>query len=308
MMRPSWSRERSHHRLRNARVSADLPSLARACPSKGPLSVPQALLPSGFDKLAVPPDVQVMGAAATDDDFVGGADQISYRVSGLAQGPHRVSAELVYQPLAYGSALDLFSDDSMEVSWNPGTPTELHRIDGYKIYWDTETGGGANGYDNSVTQPAGSGTTVMIEELDRDTEYFVTVTSLSDYTDPASGVQTQYESLLYPMTVGAGSGPLPVEASATTTCTIPLDEIASLHVDKVGHDGTIQMCWSESSDPCTSGYQIIGADTPESDTNYSPLVEDTGLVICNTLNPSESYFLVLSKGSRGTGEWGHYER
>ena len=41
--------------------------------------------------------------------------------------------------------------------------------------------------------------------------------SLSDYTDPASGVQTQYESLLYPSTVSA-SAVRGCSASSTKTC------------------------------------------------------------------------------------------
>jgi hypothetical protein len=214
----------------------------------------------------------------------------------------------LFPPLSVTIAGGTLTDNTMEVSWDPGTSMALHRIDGYNIYWDTESGGGANGYDHSMTQPAASGPSVTIGDLTRDTEYYVTVTTLSDYTDPASGVQTQYESLLYPMTVGAGSGPLPVEASATTTCTIPIDEIDWLTVDKVGHDGTVELCWATSGDICLAGYQILGASSPESDSNFSPAVEDTGLVTCHTFNPSESYFLVLSKGSGGTGEWGHYDR
>jgi hypothetical protein len=202
---------------------------------------------------------------------------------------------------------DSLTDTSMDVSWNPGSPTELHRIDGYRIYWDTETGGGIDGYDYSLTQPAASGTGATITGLDRATEYFVTVTSLSDFTDPASGVTTSYESLLYPMTITGGSGPLPMEASATTTCTTPIDEVQGLTVDKAGGGG-IELCWSESSDICLAGYQILGANSPESDSNFSVLVDDTGLVTCHVFDPAESYFLVLSRGTGGTGQWGHYDR
>ena len=73
------------------------------------------LLPSGFDKSTAPSDVEVVGAAAADTDFIGGSDQISYRVAGLNDTSYAVQAELLYQTLAYGFAQDLFTDSSAEV-------------------------------------------------------------------------------------------------------------------------------------------------------------------------------------------------
>jgi hypothetical protein len=71
------------------------------------------LLPSGFDKLAVPDDVRVAGAAASDPDFNGGSDLVTYRVpvgnaSGLA-----ITAELNYQALSYGHLQDLFEESDL---------------------------------------------------------------------------------------------------------------------------------------------------------------------------------------------------
>ncbi len=74
------------------------------------------LLPNGFNKATAPSDVAVNGAALNDSNFIGGSDQISYQITGLAAGAYTVRAELVYQTLAYGFARDLFNDSSAEVN------------------------------------------------------------------------------------------------------------------------------------------------------------------------------------------------
>jgi hypothetical protein len=207
----------------------------------------------------------------------------------------------LFPPLSVTVDTQNITDHTMPLSWDPGLVTD--RIDGYKVYWDTETGGGLDGYDNSLTQMGAGNTSATLTSLDRGTQYFVTVTSLSDFTDPASGITTTYESLLYPTTMSADPSPLPIEAIASTTCT-PADEIGGVMVGKPG--GTdIRISWSPSTDLCLTGYQILGADTPELETNFSPVVEDTGLVEYWDFDPTESYFLVLSKGTGGTGPWGH---
>ncbi|MCQ8104277.1 thrombospondin type 3 repeat-containing protein [Methylomonas sp. SURF-2] len=68
------------------------------------------ILPKGFDKLNAPSDIQVVGEALSDADFVGGSDEIRYRIETLPPGNYSVTAELVYQTLAHGFARDLFSD------------------------------------------------------------------------------------------------------------------------------------------------------------------------------------------------------
>jgi hypothetical protein len=74
------------------------------------------LLPLGFNKVTVPDDVAVMGAAYQDNNFTGGSDRISYRINGLSSGSYKVRAELVYQTISFGFARDLFEDDSAEVN------------------------------------------------------------------------------------------------------------------------------------------------------------------------------------------------
>jgi hypothetical protein len=45
-----------------------------------------------------------------DTDFVGGSDQVHYRISGLLTGSYTIEARLNYQTLAYGFGQDLFND------------------------------------------------------------------------------------------------------------------------------------------------------------------------------------------------------
>ena len=68
--------------------------------------------PTGFDKNSVSDDVRVAGAAVSDANFNSGSDSITYKVPvGLATTVS-YSAELKYQPLAYGFIQDLFRDNS----------------------------------------------------------------------------------------------------------------------------------------------------------------------------------------------------
>lgn len=73
------------------------------------------LLPQGFDKATAPNDVKVFGDALNDSNFVGGSDQVTYRVAGLNGANYQVEAELVHQPLAYSFAQDLFNEVDGEV-------------------------------------------------------------------------------------------------------------------------------------------------------------------------------------------------
>ncbi len=71
------------------------------------------LLPAGFDKTAVGPDIQVRGQAAQDANFLGGGDRVTYVVGlGRQGGPFTVQAELLYQSLAYTHAQDLFQEST----------------------------------------------------------------------------------------------------------------------------------------------------------------------------------------------------
>ncbi len=201
---------------------------------------------------------------------------------------------------------DGVTDTTISISWDPGTVT--HHIDGYKVYWDTDSGNATPYAFNSVDN-AGQvnivGTTATISGLTPGTDYFITVTTLSDYANPSAGVTNTYESLLPPKSTG-GSGPLPPELGGTTSgglCT-PTEEITGVLADKPG--GLTQFCWTASTDPCVDGYEIIRAGSPESELNYSTEEPDTGLVTCHTFSPNEGYFLILGKGTGGSGPWGHY--
>ena len=60
------------------------------------------LLPTGFDKATADPFIAPQGAAALDDDFIGGADTVTYEIEvGEAAAPLTVSVELVYQSISY---------------------------------------------------------------------------------------------------------------------------------------------------------------------------------------------------------------
>lgn len=74
------------------------------------------LLPNGFNKLTAHEDVAVAGIAYNDNNFIGGSDQISYRISNLTDANYTVKTELVYQTIAYGFVRDLFTDNSAEVN------------------------------------------------------------------------------------------------------------------------------------------------------------------------------------------------
>jgi len=194
------------------------------------------------------------------------------------------------------------TDNTVSISWDPGTVT--HHIDGYKVYWDIDSGSVSPYAFNSVDnagQVAVVGTTATISGLTAGTDYFVTVTALADYANPTAGVTNTYESLLPPRTT-RGAGPLPPEVGATTLCGPP-GEVTFVTADEVGND--YQFCWT-ALEACTDGYEVIRADSPESAGNYSTEVLNTGDVTCHTFNPPDGYFLILGKGPAGTGPWGHY--
>ena len=74
------------------------------------------ILPSGFDKTTAAADIQVHGAALEDDNFVGGSDTITYRISGLGESGYTVDAALLYQTISHAFANDLFTDSSSEAT------------------------------------------------------------------------------------------------------------------------------------------------------------------------------------------------
>jgi len=61
------------------------------------------------------------------------------------------------------------------------------------------------------------------------------------------------------------------------------------------------------SDPCLQGYEILSAPSPTAAGNFSVLA-DTGPGACFTGSAPFGYFLVVARGSGGTGPWGAYGR
>ncbi len=201
------------------------------------------------------------------------------------------------------------TNTTVSLSWDPGLDT--HRISGYKIYWDTDSGGATPYAFNSVTnagQVTFAGTTATISGLAPSTNYFFTVTARSNFTDPSSLVTTTYESLLYPTQVFGDPGFIyPIEVQKATTgagCT-PTQQVNNLHI--APPTGTAPFSWNASSDPCLTGYRILRASSPVSAAGWTTLA-DVGLVTTWTGSPAPGYFLVIARGATGTGPWGHYNQ
>jgi hypothetical protein len=72
------------------------------------------ILPVGFNKAKANNDVKVIGSARNDENFIGGSDEIRFRMAGFSGNLYHIEATLVHQPLAYSFAQDLFSDSSDE--------------------------------------------------------------------------------------------------------------------------------------------------------------------------------------------------
>ncbi len=73
------------------------------------------LLPAGFNKSTASPDIAPAGAAATDTTFIGGADEVTYRIARAGRpGPFTVSARLLYQTVSHAFAADLLTDAAAE--------------------------------------------------------------------------------------------------------------------------------------------------------------------------------------------------
>jgi len=72
------------------------------------------LLPKGFDKTDVPPEIGVFGRAAADESFVGGSDRVTYRVdiSGY-KGPFILRARLLFTAVSFPFVKDLEKDSEL---------------------------------------------------------------------------------------------------------------------------------------------------------------------------------------------------
>ncbi len=73
------------------------------------------LLPLGFDKRTAVKDIAVVGDAADDGDFTDAGDRVRYSVdAAAAEGPFRVEAELLFQPIGFRWAHNLKPYDAPE--------------------------------------------------------------------------------------------------------------------------------------------------------------------------------------------------
>jgi len=199
---------------------------------------------------------------------------------------------------------------TVSLSWDPGLDT--HRINGYKVYWDTDSGSGSSYAFNSVAnagQVSFAGTTAMISGLTPGTNYYFTVTSLSNWTDPSTLVVHSYESLLYPTQVsGDPAFVYPVEVLGTTTPSscIPTAEVTGITVSSTAVPGEIQVCWNPVADACLTGYRVLSSSTVSSDAGFLPAASVGSATTCWTGSPAELFYLVVANGTGGTGPWGHY--
>ena len=107
--------------------------------------------------------------------------------------------------------------------------------------------------------------------------------------------------MLYPTQLPAVPDPIPIEARATA-CNQA--EVTGLTVDRSGNQ--CELCWNAPAD-CVDGYRIKGASSPDLAGNFSDLASTTST--CVTLDPAQSYFLVVGTvGQPGgsEGPWGHF--
>lgn len=245
--------------------------------------------------------------------LVRGANTVDFASGETGETPCTNFTSFAFTDMEYGLlppisiSVGTVTDTSVALSWNPGNDT--HRLSAYRIYWDTDSGASSSYAFNSVTnagQVSFAGTTATISGLAPGKTYYFTVTSLSNFTDPSSGVITTYESIKYPTTVsGDPSFSYPAEVSATTTCLsggTPALEVTGLTVDRLPAPN-VHVCWIPTTDACAVGYDILGSDNATSDAGWS-VVGQVGLTNCWDGDPT--YILVRARGLTGTGPWGHY--
>ncbi len=72
------------------------------------------LLPKGFDKADVPAAIGVFGNAVSDADFIGGSDQVTYKIDTSGHsGPYTITARLLFTTVAYPFVKDLEKDEEL---------------------------------------------------------------------------------------------------------------------------------------------------------------------------------------------------
>ena len=249
--------------------------------------------------------------------LIRGPRKVDFAAGETGETPCTAFTTLDFTDISYGLlppvsiTAGAVTDTTLSLSWNPGNDT--HRLAGYKIYWDTDSGAmppytyAFNSVANAG-QVAFAGTTATISGLTPGATYYVTVTSLSDFTDPSTSVVTRYESIRYPTTVsGDPNFSYPIEVATTTTggTCIPTQQVTGLTVDKSAPN--VHACWSPTTDACAVGYDVLASDDATSDINWS-VAGQVGLTTCWDGNPSQKFLLIRSRGTGGNGPWGHYLR
>jgi hypothetical protein len=74
------------------------------------------LLPEGFDKASVAPDIAIVGAAQSDPDFTGGGDTVHLSIDPAnAVGPFTLQVEVNYQSVGYRWAENINSVEAPEI-------------------------------------------------------------------------------------------------------------------------------------------------------------------------------------------------
>lgn len=174
------------------------------------------LLPRGFDAASADPRIAVFGRASGDPDFIGGQDQIAYRVMTAGRpGPYLVDVKLLYQSVSAAFAADLREDETAEVARYvlmhdaaDQTPTTIasmqFSLDPSEFY-QMEIGGFSpdNRPELSITGPVGGDVTVEVSDDLNDwsvLENLQPPTSPFTYEDTsAEGIPTRFYRLSWPL-------------------------------------------------------------------------------------------------------------
>ena len=211
-------------------------------------------------------------------------------------------------PLTITADLPATTDTSVTINWDPGLVTD--RIDSFKVYWDTDTGGStAYGFDsdNNPGQVAFNGNEATISGLTAGTDHFITVTSVSTLTNPSSGVMTTYESSLFPTQLsGDPSFVYPVEVMATTTGGVVCDPPATtgLTAGSLGGDGA-QLCWEASAEACVTDHQVARGTDGELAGGCATVTTTSNCVDDNTpLSAGTIQFFLARPFLPTAGSWG----
>lgn len=177
------------------------------------------LLPMGFDLASADPRIAVHGGAATDTDFIGGRDEVAYRISISGRpGPYLVEVKVLYQTVSAAFATDLRDDETAEVlryitmhdaaDHTPVTVASMQfSLDPSGFYHlAIDPFSFENGPDLTITGPVGGNVTLEISD---DLENWAPLQTLLQPTNPFTYEDTDAEgdpSRFYRLT-----WPLPLE-------------------------------------------------------------------------------------------------